>query len=306
MTFEMVVSIEFIILELITVLVFVLSIKKSILTTGGAFSALIVGTIISLCGFEYFVILASFFFSSTKATNLHKKIKTKLLGKSYLKEKKRNAVQVLSKSLFPTIVCLLIFQKYGKGMNLFSLDSTYKYKLFLDAFFIGFFESANADTWASELGILSREQPILILKGFKSVPKGINGAISRYGTVCSILGGMFISLMTVICNILRYGLLNYINSNGEVFLLSLKVLLCGGVIGFIGSFIDSLLGQTVQLTIYNVTKECVIEKENEQEAIKNGDELKYYGKDIFNNSGINLVTGVLTAIISGYIGILLI
>lgn len=89
MTFEMVVSIEFIILELITVLVFVLSIKKSILTTGGAFSALIVGTIISLCGFEYFVILASFFFSSTKATNLHKKIKTKLLGKSYLKEKKK-------------------------------------------------------------------------------------------------------------------------------------------------------------------------------------------------------------------------
>ncbi|KAG4093443.1 integral membrane protein DUF92-domain-containing protein [Neocallimastix lanati (nom. inval.)] len=299
------ISIEFIILELITILIFVVAIKKSLLTIGGAYSALIVGTIISLCGFEYFVILAGFFFSSTKATNLHKQIKTKLLGKSYLKDKKRNAIQVLCKSLFPTIVCLVLFPRYGKGMNLFNLDQKEKFKLFLDAFFIGFFESANADTWASELGILSREQPILILKGFKSVPKGINGAISRYGTVCSILGGMFISLVVVICNILRFGIMNYIYSGIEVIFLSIKILLCGGVIGFIGSLIDSILGQTVQLTIYNITKECVIEKESEQEAIKNGDELKYYGKDIFNNSGINLVTGVITAIISGYIGILL-
>jgi len=299
------IPIEFIILELITILIFVVAIKKSLLTLGGAYSALIVGTIISLCGFEYFVILAGFFFSSTKATNLHKQIKTKLLGKSYLKDKKRNAIQVLCKSLFPTIVCLVLFPRYGKGMNLFSIDQKEKFKLFLDAFFIGFFESANADTWASELGILSREQPILILKGFKSVPKGINGAISRYGTVCSIFGGMFISLVVVICNILRFGIMNYINSGIEVLFLSIKILLCGGVIGFIGSLIDSILGQTVQLTIYNVTKECVIEKENEREAIKNGDELKYYGKDIFNNSGINLVTGVITAIISGYIGILL-
>ncbi|KAL6611056.1 integral membrane protein DUF92-domain-containing protein [Neocallimastix sp. 'constans'] len=299
------ISIEFIILELITILIFVVAIKKSLLTIGGAYSALIVGTIISLCGFEYFVILAGFFFSSTKATNLHKQIKTKLLGKSYLKDKKRNAIQVLCKSLFPTIVCLVLFPRYGKGMNLFNLDQKEKFKLFLDAFFIGFFESANADTWASELGILSREQPILILKGFKSVPKGINGAISRYGTVCSILGGMFISLVVVVCNILRFGIMNYIYSGIEVIFLSIKILLCGGVIGFIGSLIDSILGQTVQLTIYNITKECVIEKESEQEAIKNGDELKYYGKDIFNNSGINLVTGVITAIISGYIGILL-
>lgn len=298
----MLVSIEFIILELITILIFIVSIKKSLLTLGGAYSALIVGTVISLCGFEYFVILASFFFSSTKATNLHKQIKTKLLGKTYLKDKKRNAIQVLCKSLFPSIVCLLIYYRYGIGMNLFNLNS--KNKLFLDAFFIGFFESANADTWASELGILSREQPILILKGFKSVPKGINGAISRYGTVCSILGGMFISVVVIICNILRYGILNYINSNVEVIVLSVKILLFGGFIGFIGSLIDSILGQTIQLTIYNVTKECVIEKENEQEAKQNGDELKYYGKDILNNSGINMVTGVITALISGYFGIL--
>ena len=34
---------------------------------------------------------------------------------------------------------------------------------------------------------------------------------------------------------------------------------------------------------------------------KNGDELKYYGRDILNNSGVNLVTGIITSIISGII-----
>ncbi len=293
-------SIEFIILELIIAMIFFGSIKTKILTIGGAFAAVFVGTLISLCGYEYFVILAAFFFSSSKATNIHKQIKTRLLGKSYLKDKKRNAIQVLSKSLFPSIICLILYKYYGKGMHLFNLDK-YKFKLFLDSLFIGFFESANADTWASELGIASNNLPVLILHGFKTVPKGINGAISSFGTICSIKGGLFISLIVIICNICRYGVLNIFKIDLKILLIIIKIFIVGGVIGFIGSLIDSLLGQTVQLSIYNETKKCVIEKENEFEAKKNGDELKYYGKDILNNSGVNLVTGVITSLISGYI-----
>ena len=290
---------EFIFLELIIVFIFFFSIKTKILTVDGAFAAVFVGTIISLSGFEYFVILASFFFSSSKATNIHKVIKTKLLGKAYLKEKKRNFIQVFSKSLFPSLTCLILYQKYGQGMNIFNSNNTSK--LFLDALFIGFFESANADTWASELGINSKSNPILILQGFKQVPKGINGAISGYGTLCSIKGGLFISGVVVICNILRFGLLNFIKFDMNLFIICFKIFILGGLIGFIGSFIDSILGQTVQISIYNVTKKCMVEKENVEEYKKNGDDLKYYGKDILNNSGVNLVTGLITAFISGYL-----
>ena len=290
---------EFIFLELIIVFIFFFSIKTKILTVDGAFAAVFVGTIISLSGFEYFVILASFFFSSSKATNIHKVIKTKLLGKAYLKEKKRNFIQVFSKSLFPSLICLILYQKYGQGMNIFNSNNTSK--LFLDALFIGFFESANADTWASELGINSKSNPILILQGFKQVPKGINGAISGYGTLYSIKGGLFISGVVVICNILRFGLLNFIKFDMNLFIICFKIFILGGLIGFIGSFIDSILGQTVQISIYNVTKKCMVEKENVEEYKKNGDDLKYYGKDILNNSGVNLVTGLITAFISGYL-----
>ena len=185
-------------------------------------------------------------------------------------------------------------------MNLFKNNNNYQ-KLFLDALFIGFFESANADTWASELGIASKNSPVLILKGFKTVPKGINGAISTYGTMCSIQGGLFISFVVVICNIFRYGLFNFLKLDFKIVSIAIKIFIIGGLVGFIGSLIDSLLGQTVQLSIYNESKKCVIEKENEKESKENGDELKYYGKDILNNSGVNLVTGVVTSLISGYL-----
>ena len=230
--------------------------------------------------------MTSFFFSSSKATNIHKQIKTKLLGKTYLKEKKRNSIQVFSKSLFPSLICLIIYIKYGPKMNIFS--SKEHTKLFLDFLFIGFFESANADTWASELGINSKGNPILILNGFKQVPKGINGAISGYGTICSIKGGLFISGVVVLCNIARFGFIEFFKNDMTIIIFAFKIFILGGVIGFIGSFIDSILGQTVQISIYNVTKKCMIEKENEEEAKKNGDELKYYGRDILNNSGVNL------------------
>ena len=288
---------EFIILELIIVFIYFFALKTKILTLGGAFAAVFVGTIISLSGFEYFVVLASFFFSSSKATNIHKQIKTKLLGKTYLKEKKRNSIQVFSKSLFPSMICLIIYIKYGPKMNLFTNNNFFK--LFLDALFIGFFESANADTWASELGINSKGNPILIINGFKQVPKGVNGAISLYGTICSILGGLFISFVVVVCNIARFGFFEFIKFDRNIILISIKIFFLGGLIGFIGSFIDSIFGQTIQISIYNMTKKCMIEKENEEEAKKNGDELKYYGRDILNNSGVNLVTGLITAFISG-------
>ena len=80
---------EFIFLELLTAFVFCFALKTKILTLGGTFAGVFVGIIISLSGFEYFFILASFFFSSSKATNIHKQIKTKLLGKAYIKEKKK-------------------------------------------------------------------------------------------------------------------------------------------------------------------------------------------------------------------------
>ncbi|WP_226646791.1 DUF92 domain-containing protein [Mesobacillus subterraneus] len=53
--------------------------------------------------------------------------------------------------------------------------------------------SANADTWASELGVLSKQQPISI-KSCKRVPRGTSGAVSGFGTAASAAGSLLIAL----------------------------------------------------------------------------------------------------------------
>ena len=73
------ISIEFIILETIVLIIYVVAIIKNKLTIGGANSALFIGTIVSMGGFEYLLILIGFFASSIKASDLHKQKKNRII-----------------------------------------------------------------------------------------------------------------------------------------------------------------------------------------------------------------------------------
>ena len=67
--------------------------------------------------------------------------------------------------------------------------------------------------------------------------------------MCSIQGGLFISFVVILFNIFKYGNFNFLKLDKNIIIIGLKIFLIGGIIGFIGSFINSLFGQTVQLSI---------------------------------------------------------
>jgi uncharacterized protein (TIGR00297 family) len=100
--------------------------------------------------------------------------------------------------------------------------------------FLGVMATVNADTWATELGTLSRRPPRLITTG-RVVEVGTSGGVSPLGTAVSFAGGLLIGLAA--------GL-------GDDRLTAVNTALIGGLAGLVGSAADSLLGATVQQIYY--------------------------------------------------------
>jgi uncharacterized protein (TIGR00297 family) len=110
---------------------------------------------------------------------------------------------------------------------------------------IGFAASlaaVNADTWATELGVLNPTPPRMITDLRKRVEKGTSGGISVWGTIASLLGAAVIALPAAL-----------FTDHWPLFPLIT-------VSGLAGSLFDSLLGATVQAMYYCPTDQKETEK----------------------------------------------
>jgi uncharacterized protein (TIGR00297 family) len=91
----------------------------------------------------------------------------------------------------------------------------------------GALAAANADTWATELGVLARRQPRLITTG-ATVEAGASGGVTPEGTIAALAGAGLIALTAAPLG------------GGS------PVALAATVGGLAGALFDSLLGATVQ------------------------------------------------------------
>lgn len=94
--------------------------------------------------------------------------------------------------------------------------------------FVGAFAAAAADTWATEIGTLSHKPPRSILTG-QVLHVGQSGGVSLVGSLGALAGAAVISAVGVV-----------VSGGSGLFWIGLT-----GV-GFVASFVDSLLGATVQ------------------------------------------------------------
>lgn len=106
---------------------------------------------------------------------------------------------------------------------------------YLIAAFIGSVAAANADSWASEIGGLSKKQPVMITN-FKPVAKGISGGVTALGTTGGIWGSLFIASIGTLTLLLEDF------TPGNLYPILFAALLAG-ILGFI---LDSYLGAWFQ------------------------------------------------------------
>ena len=159
---------------LIAVVIAYAAFRAKSLNRSGAMAAVVVGTVIfGIGGWRWAVLLLTFFVTSSALTRTFKNRKFDLSEK-FSKGGQRDAGQVLGNGGLATLFA---------GLTFFYPDDP---RLWLG--FAAALAASNADTWATELGVLNPHPPRLITHPTRVVEKGSSGGISLVGTLAALTG----------------------------------------------------------------------------------------------------------------------
>lgn len=247
-------------------LIGLLSYKKGALTKSGVIGAIITGTVIFGFGQKpsRYLLLIIFFVSSSLLSSYRKREKD-TVSAVFEKTGKRDIWQTLANGGLASVLAILSFYFQAEWI------------------YIGFaaaFATVNADTWATEIGVLSKGKPRFILTG-KVVEKGISGGISLMGFLGSMAGSFLIGLSALILLWLEGAALTI---SSAYFLL-----LIVPISGVLGALADSILGATVQ-----VMYKCKVCNKETEKRIHCGKETEFYrGYKWMNNDMVNFISSLI-------------
>lgn len=260
---------QFVLALLLSGFIAALAYWRGSLALSGAVGALLVGTVVyGFGGWIWGILLAFFFISSSLLSHYKEREKQAVAEEKFDKGHRRDLGQVLANG--------------GAGAIVALLNGLFPSPLWLPLF-LGTMATVTADTWATELGTLSKRPPRLITTG-RVVPVGSSGGISLFGTAVSFAGGLIIGLAT--------GLL----MQNNVAMLAVV----GGIGGLAGSLGDSFLGATVQ-QIYTCG---ICQKETEKKIHCGQSSRPLRGWSWMNNDMVNFLSSVfggVTAVLIYYL-----
>ncbi len=234
------------------------------LAVSGMIAAIVIGTVVfGLGGMPWAALMITFFVTSSGLSKLFSGRKRALTDK-FDKGSNRDWAQV--------------FANGGVGAFLALVSLLFPGETWPWLAYAGAMATVNADTWATEIGILSPSLPRLITTG-KPVPMGTSGGITLVGTTATLAGGVLVGLV---------GWLFKPALTGGCFILAV------GLAGLAGSLVDSLLGATIQAIYYDPLKE----KETERVIIgEDGKPVKpLRGLVWMNNDVVNFLSSVFGAL----------
>jgi uncharacterized protein (TIGR00297 family) len=182
------------------------------LTPGGAATATIVGTICVGAGWSWGALLIVYFVSSSLLSRVGRARKEERTAAVIAKTGGRDAIQVLANgALFAGAAATSLVHPDIRWIALGA----------------GSLAASAADTWATEVGMLTAGDPRSII-GWRPVPAGTSGAVSAPGTVAMLAGALLVAGGTF------------------AFGWTAEVAACVAAGGVAGAMIDSLLGATLQ------------------------------------------------------------
>jgi len=258
----------------LAVLIALLAWRAKTLSGSGALAAILTGGLIfALGGFPWAIPLLVFFISSSALSRLFAQRKA-ALNEKFSKGSRRDWGQVMANGGLGALMAL--------GFTLLGAP-TWAWLAY-----IGAMAAVNADTWATEIGVLNPHPPRLITTG-KPVERGASGAISLAGTLAALGGAALVGLFAA--------LISPAELPAETIPAGI-VLLAATLGGLAGSLFDSLLGATVQAIYY--CPACQKETERHPQHTCGTLTQRCRGWPWLNNDGVNFlcsIAGALAAVI---------
>jgi uncharacterized protein (TIGR00297 family) len=208
----------------LALLIGALGYRRGSLAPSGVFGAVLIGALIFALGGVAWGVLLVVFFVSSSALSHYKAGRKAALAEKFSKGSRRDLAQTLANG--------------GAGALVAVASFIWPHPLWWPVF-VGVVATVNADTWATELGVLSRRAPRLLTTG-RRVPVGTSGGLTPAGTGAALAGAALIGLIAAF-----YELFWGLGWGG-----ALAVLLTGAAAGLFGALADSFLGATVQAIYY--------------------------------------------------------
>jgi len=250
------------------------------LSESGALGAVLVGTtLFAFGGWRWGAVLVAFFVAASGLSFFRAEQKRDV-AHHFDKTARRDWGQVLANGGLGALIALLHTLLPGEWAWVA---------------FVGAMAAVNADTWATEVGVLSGQTPRLITTG-QPVPRGTSGGVTVAGVLAALMGGLFIGGV-------GWGVmaLPAPDSAPAVGFSLGGALLLGGGAGLLGALFDSWLGARAQ-----VMYRCpVCLQETEQQTHSPCDDApaqRVRGIRWMNNDAVNFLASLTGAAAGMFIG----
>jgi uncharacterized protein (TIGR00297 family) len=233
--------------------------RAGLLTTSGGIAAAVLGSVTALAGLDWMTLLLAFFGTSVGLGRVRRADKQRRSAAVIEKAGPRDAVQVLANGAV-----------FGAGA-LAAIDGAISTAVAAVA--LGGLAAATADTWGTEIGMLSRRAPRSILT-WQPLEPGMSGGVSLLGLAATIAGAVLIGAL------------------GALFGWPSSVALAGAIGGIAGAMADSVLGATLQRRRRSVRTGRLTERQRDPDGTPT---VAAGGLDWLDNDGVNFASTLLGA-----------
>ena len=204
----------------LSLVIALVSYRIKAISLSGALEMIIIGTIIFGLGGIIFAVPLLFFYITSVILTAIKTSRKEIALLTFDKTGARDIWQVLANGGIPA-VCAVIYFVTGNIIWFFPA--------------LAALCEAASDTWATEIGTLSRSTPVSIVT-FKPVNPGQSGGVTALGILAAIAGSVLTMLIAYWLGFLEKDLGHF----------PLKLWTAAANCGLAGSLLDSILGGSIQ------------------------------------------------------------